>query len=1017
MRKIATNQFVRGPILGGLILVATTFGASALSQGNLQFKPAWAANSQSKLSDLGASTTQKFTVGKGDTLLKILGYAGAPRSSAAAATKAVKKVFNPKKLRVGQRIFVKLKSTGKDDLLLLVFSVELSENKFIQVVRGGDGKFRTHRTKEPWPQDNKAVMSENSDWPPGGMVSVHARRGQTIGNIMRSLDIWERDIGRAVKVLKTYFNPRHLKVGQKISVLPGEERADGKWTLAGVAVHLKNGRVVNVRRISNGVYIARRNSALALGAETDEEIVEAIREPATTKAANLAGVLIKQHVHKGAILMDLLTTRGVSRTEADKAIRALRGYFNPRRLRAGQTVYMVVTENDTGATELHGLSLALGGKRHVIVTRQESGKFTGDLANAPLQSLTNIAPGTTYVLKPAKKQAALEPKPPTPTLPKPLKSPPRNAPESKAAAKQAPLQKTPAQIREPKLQSDVIAANIEVNRGDTLMSILRSEGIDRFEADHAIRALRKKFNPRRLREGQKLVLATRVDKGGALTLEGLSIKLAKGRHIEVLRSGNQKFSVAKVKKPNFVKGLVNTEASRSDSLQTATREYAQPASHPGQGQAMSGAIIAATARTERSLEADPARVWPIKSGAVDAMTDLTLPMEVNYDRPDDGLTRKTVTISKGDTLFVALTKAGSAADDAEAAIAAFRTIHNPRRIQIGQTLTLHFQPFLDENKARAFRLAEITLNVAPDRDILVTRQADGSFHASEVARDLVRRLEKAGGHIQTSLYDAAMGAGLTISILMELVQVFSFDVDFQREIQKGDRFEVLYENLLNDDGDSVALGPVLFASLTLSDQPIELYRHEPTNGPVDYFNGKGQSARKALMRTPINGAKLSSGYGMRRHPILGYNKMHRGVDFAAPRGTPVVAAGDGVIERIGRNGSYGKYIRIRHNSTYKTAYAHLNGYARGMKPGKRVRQGQTIGYVGSTGRSTGPHLHYEVLRRNKQVNPRKLKLPTGQKLKGAELALFERQVHKIRVLIAEVPSVHTVASRQSGGAQ
>ena len=256
-----------------------------------------------------------------------------------------------------------------------------------------------------------------------------------------------------------------------------------------------------------------------------------------------------------------------------------------------------------------------------------------------------------------------------------------------------------------------------------------------------------------------------------------------------------------------------------------------------------------------------------------------------------------------------------------------------------------------------------------------------------------------------------MDAGLPISILMEMVQIFSFDVDFQREIQKGDKFEVLYENQLNDDGETVALGPVLFASLSLSGKILGLYRHEPGNGPVDYFNIKGQSARKALMRTPINGASLSSGYGMRRHPILGYNKMHRGLDFSAPRRTPIVAAGDGVIEVAGRNGSYGKYIRIRHNGTYKTAYAHMKGYARGMRAGKRVRQGQTIGYVGTTGRSTGPHLHYEVLRNGTQMNPRKLKLPTGQKLKGTALAQFERQVRKIRVLIAEVPSAQKIASR------
>ena len=1006
MRQILTNQTVRGPIVGGLFLAAAAFGVNALVGGDGRIQPASAASSQSDLSDPGAATTQQLTVRKGDTLFKILEYAGAPRSNAAAAARAVKNVFNPKKLRIGQRIFVKLDSTGDNGPVLSVFSVELGKNSYVQVIRGGDGRFRAQRAGQPWP-NNDAGMAGDAPLRAAGIVSVQARRGHTIGNIMRSLDIWERDIDRAVKALKTRFDPRKLTVGQKVSVLPGEVRPDGKWTLIGVAVHLDDGRVVNVRRVSDGVYDARRNSALALGVEAGGEIAEAHSEPAIAEETKIAGAAHKVRVPKGAILMDLLTAHGIARGEADKAIRALRAYFDPRRLRAGETVHMVIADNSKGKPELQGFSLALGGKRHVTVTRQASGKFAGGLTNAPLQSLADIAPAAkppapADIPKEPVKQASLEPKPQAPAPAKPSQA---------DAQKTAPAEKAPAPKSETNLASDIIVSTIEVNRGDTLMSILRSEGIDRFEADRAIRALRKKFNPRRLREGQKLVLATRADKAGALTLEGLSIELAKKRHIEVLRSGAKKFSVAKVSEPNFTANLAAAEAGRSDGLRTVTREGVRLESRPGQGQAMNGAIIAAAAPTERPLEADPARVWPIRSGAADSAAALTLPATANDNTPADGLTRKAVMIGKGDTLFVALTKAGSAATDAEAAIAAFRTVHNPRSLQIGQTLTLAFEPLVDDTKARAFRLAEIALDVAPDRDILVARPADDSFHASEVARDLVRRLEKAEGHIQTSLYDAAMEAGLPISILMELVQIFSFDVDFQREIQKGDRFEVLYENLLNDDGETVALGPVLFASLSLSGQPIELYRHEPSNGPVDYFNGKGQSARKALMRTPINGARLSSGYGMRRHPVLGYNKMHRGLDFAAPKGTPVVAAGDGVIERIGRNGAYGKYIRIRHNGTYKTAYAHLNGYARGMKSGKRVRQGQTIGYVGSTGRSTGPHLHYEVLRGGKQMNPRKLKLPTGQKLKGAELALFDQQVRKVRVLIAEVPSVQKVASR------
>ena len=309
------------------------------------------------------------------------------------------------------------------------------------------------------------------------------------------------------------------------------------------------------------------------------------------------------------------------------------------------------------------------------------------------------------------------------------------------------------------------------------------------------------------------------------------------------------------------------------------------------------------------------------------------------------------------------------------------------------------------------RLASIALDVAPDRDVVVTRGEDGIFLPSVVDRPLERILQRTVGTIDSNLYDTALAAGMPNQVLMEMVHIFSFDVDFQREIQRGDRFEVLYEAVFNKAGEFVENGPILYAALEVGEREVELFRFESEEGPADYLDAKGASVRKALMRTPINGARLSSGYGMRRHPILGYNKKHLGVDFAAPTGTPIYAGGDGTITMLGWHGNFGKYIRIRHNSTYSTGYAHLNGYAKGMKRGKRVRQGQVIAYVGSTGMSTGPHLHYEVMRGNKRINPMTLKLPSGRKLEGRELAAFRQQVQKITVLLAEVPAVTRVAQR------
>ena len=228
----------------------------------------------------------------------------------------------------------------------------------------------------------------------------------------------------------------------------------------------------------------------------------------------------------------------------------------------------------------------------------------------------------------------------------------------------------------------------------------------------------------------------------------------------------------------------------------------------------------------------------------------------------------------------------------------------------------------------------------------------------------------------------------------QLVRIFSFDVDFQRDLQPGDEVEVMYEGQVVG-GKMVDHGRIVYAAMVVRGEKRSLYYFDPVNAPAGYFDGEGRSAAKALMRTPIDGARISSRFGMRRHPILGFNRMHRGMDFAAPTGTPVYAAGDGVVERIGRYGAYGKYIRIRHNSEYKTAYAHLSRYAKGLQQGTRVTQGQVIGRVGSTGRSTGPHLHYEVLYRNKQVNPQSIDLPSPVFLEGDGFVAFLSERNQI----------------------
>ena len=374
-----------------------------------------------------------------------------------------------------------------------------------------------------------------------------------------------------------------------------------------------------------------------------------------------------------------------------------------------------------------------------------------------------------------------------------------------------------------------------------------------------------------------------------------------------------------------------------------------------------------------------------------------------------------VEVSRGDTLMGILTDNGVERQRAYEAIARLGDVFDVRRLQIGQGITLTFAPMTNEDDTRIDIDHFIGLSLRPDaeRDISVIFDAslgDGGFVASEEVRALTARDGFAEATITSSLYEAALDAGMPVGVLMDMIRVFSFDVDFQRDIQEGDSFRVMYEEMKDEFGVPVRTGDVIYASMTLSGKTKAYYRYTPKSGITDYFDEQGRSVRKTLMRTPVDGARLSSGFGARRHPVLGYTKMHKGVDFAAPRGTPIMAAGDGVVERANRYGGYGNYLRIRHNSELKTAYAHIHRFAKGVSAGSRVKQGQIVAYVGSTGRSTGPHLHYEVLQNMKQVNPLSIKVAAGEILKGSELKRLAAARSTIDQRVAEARSGTTVAS-------
>ena len=368
---------------------------------------------------------------------------------------------------------------------------------------------------------------------------------------------------------------------------------------------------------------------------------------------------------------------------------------------------------------------------------------------------------------------------------------------------------------------------------------------------------------------------------------------------------------------------------------------------------------------------------------------------------------KTVTVSQGDTLMALLTSAGAPREQAHAAVQAMRDVFSPRALRPGQEITLTMKPALGLAKPD---LLGLSVNETVVRDVIVARQADGAFSAEAIERPLVTRVVRAEGRIDSSLYDAAVGAGVPLSALSRLITVFSFDVDFQRDVQPGDRFAALFEVKETEDGRVVEAGDILIGEMVVGGKPLRVYRYIDKDGQIDWFDGTGKSVRKALLTTPIEGARISSGFGMRRHPILGYSKMHKGLDFAAPTGTPIFAAGDGVVEKASRFGAYGNYVRIRHNGSFSTAYAHMSRFGKGMKSGVRVRQGQIIGYVGTTGRSTGPHLHYEVIKNGEQVNPRGITLPTGRQLEGRELVAFQSEVNALETRFASLAAGGAVAA-------
>ncbi|MCP4394109.1 MAG: peptidoglycan DD-metalloendopeptidase family protein [Alphaproteobacteria bacterium] len=373
-------------------------------------------------------------------------------------------------------------------------------------------------------------------------------------------------------------------------------------------------------------------------------------------------------------------------------------------------------------------------------------------------------------------------------------------------------------------------------------------------------------------------------------------------------------------------------------------------------------------------------------------------------KPETTFETKSVRVKSGDTFENLLIGYGGVSkNNAFKICKKIDHLYKLNRIRKGQKVALKFAVTNTGDEEKRI-LSSVSLDLSNTEKVVAELNADGIYKAFKEDVALETEAVRSGGKITGSIAASAKRFHIPAGIVAQFVNNFSHNVDFRRDIRSGDNFEVMYEQKVTPDGNIVdGMGELLYASLTLRGKSVSLYRYEDESGFVDYYDGNGHGIKKGIRRRPLGRRRISSPFGMRKHPILRRKRMHWGIDYVAPSGTPIPAAGDGVIEVAKRNGAYGKFIKIRHNNKFKTAYAHMKGYTKGIKSGKRIKQGDVIGYVGNTGRSTGPHLHYEVHKYGKRVNPLRVKIPVaGRKLKGAELQRFVKTRSMINHIFASL---------------
>jgi murein DD-endopeptidase MepM/ murein hydrolase activator NlpD len=366
-------------------------------------------------------------------------------------------------------------------------------------------------------------------------------------------------------------------------------------------------------------------------------------------------------------------------------------------------------------------------------------------------------------------------------------------------------------------------------------------------------------------------------------------------------------------------------------------------------------------------------------------------------------------IKPGETLSDALAYADISEEHAKKAINELKKVYDMSNLQVGQKVRVVVaQP---KKLGDDFALNSLQIKLSNNKRMEVLRLSGDNFIAQEIIPPTMTKLIKATGEVNDTLFSPTLTEKIPAEIRETFIKNYSYDVDLQREIQSGDSFSILFEQLYDQDGAPTGTGDIIYSSLTLSGATHDIYYYTMPDGQGDYYDEKGAAVKKSLLRTPIDGARITSAFGVRTHPFLGYSKQHQGLDFGAPSGTPIYSAGNGIIVEMGTKGNYGKYIRVNHDDKYATAYAHMSKFAKGLKAGSKVSQGQIIGYVGTTGRSTGPHLHYEVLASGKHINPLSIKTFASYKLGNTQMALFKKYKQTVYELTKGFGSPDKMANR------